>query len=108
MIDIVDRLRFDAARCEATFSKGVAGNIEDAISEIEHLRAALDPEAFERGRAAGKDEAALETKYGSFRAHVQAVISEARKVRDALEGDKLADGLGAALSAHDDFLAPGQ
>ena len=41
MIDIIDRLKFDAARCEAHFSKGVAGNIEDAVSEIERLRAAL-------------------------------------------------------------------
>lgn len=108
MIDIVNRLRFDATRCEMQFSKGVAGNITEGANEIERLRVALDPEAFERGRAAGKDEAALETKYGSFRARVQAVIAEARKVRDALEGDKLVDGLGAALSAHDDFLAPGQ
>jgi hypothetical protein len=41
MIDIVDRLRFDAARCEATFSKGVAGNITEAVEEIERLRSAL-------------------------------------------------------------------
>ena len=40
-IDIVERLRFDAVRCEATFSKGVAGNIEEAADEIERLRAAL-------------------------------------------------------------------
>lgn len=40
-IDIVDRLRFDAVRCEVTFSKGVAGNIEEAVAEIERLRAAL-------------------------------------------------------------------
>lgn len=38
MIDIVDRLRFDATRCEATFSKGVAGNITEGIAEIERLR----------------------------------------------------------------------
>ncbi len=47
-IDIVERLRFDAARCEAQFSKGVATNIEDAIAEIESLRlfkrSVLDPE----------------------------------------------------------------
>ncbi|WP_316176203.1 hypothetical protein [Bradyrhizobium sp. SZCCHNRI1073] len=41
MIDIVERLRFDAARCETQFSKGVAGNIEEAAAEIERLRAAL-------------------------------------------------------------------
>lgn len=41
MTDIIDRLRFDAARCEATFSKGVATNIEEAMAEIERLRAAL-------------------------------------------------------------------
>ncbi len=41
MIDIVDRLRFDATRCEAQFSKGVAGNITEAAEEIERLRAAL-------------------------------------------------------------------
>lgn len=64
----------------------------------------LEGAAFERGRQAGKEEAALETRYGSFRAHVQAVFNEARKVRDALEGDKLVDGLGAALNAHDDFI----
>lgn len=38
MIDIVNRLRFDAVRCEATFSRGVAGNIEEAADEIERLR----------------------------------------------------------------------
>lgn len=43
MTDIVQRLRFDAARCEVEFSKGVAGNIEEAAAEIERLRAALDP-----------------------------------------------------------------
>jgi hypothetical protein len=64
----------------------------------------LEGDAFKRGRSAGREEATLETKYGSFRAHVQAVFTEARKVRDALEGDKLVDGLGAALNAHDDFI----
>lgn len=39
MIDIVDRLSFDAVRCEATFSRGVASNIEDGITEIKRLRA---------------------------------------------------------------------
>lgn len=38
MIGIVERLRFDAARCESQFSKGVAGNIEEAAAEIERLR----------------------------------------------------------------------
>jgi hypothetical protein len=42
MIDIVDRLSFDAFRCEAQFSKGVAGNITEAAEEIKRLRAALD------------------------------------------------------------------
>lgn len=41
MIDIVDRLRFDATRCELQFSKGVAGNISAAADEIERLRAVL-------------------------------------------------------------------
>lgn len=41
MIDIVDRLRFDAVRCETQFSKGVAGNITEAAAEIERLRAEL-------------------------------------------------------------------
>lgn len=41
MTDIVERLKFDAVRCEATFSKGVATNIDDGIAEIERLRAAL-------------------------------------------------------------------
>lgn len=40
MSDIVERLRFDAVRCEVQFSKGVAGNIEEAAKEIERLRAA--------------------------------------------------------------------
>lgn len=40
-MDIVERLRFDAARCEMQFSKGVAGNIEEAISVMERMRAAL-------------------------------------------------------------------
>ncbi len=36
-IGIIERLRFDSARCEATFSKGVASNIDEAITEIERL-----------------------------------------------------------------------
>lgn len=64
----------------------------------------IDRDAFERGRDAGKHEAGLETQYGPFSAHVQAVFREARKLRDALEGDKLVDGLGAALNAYDDFM----
>lgn len=39
--DIVNRLRFDAARCEIGFSKGIAKNIEEAADEIERLRKAL-------------------------------------------------------------------
>lgn len=42
MTDIVERLRFDAARCELQFSKGVAGNIEEGIAEIERLRALIE------------------------------------------------------------------
>lgn len=38
-MDIVERLSFDAARCELQFSKGIAGNIEEARAEIERLRA---------------------------------------------------------------------
>jgi hypothetical protein len=40
-MDIVERLRFDAARCEVDYSKGVATNIEEGAAEIERLRAAL-------------------------------------------------------------------
>lgn len=38
MIDIVERLRFDAARCESQLSKGVATNIEEAAAELTRLR----------------------------------------------------------------------
>jgi hypothetical protein len=31
---LVERLRFDAARCEATYSKGIASNIEEAIAAL--------------------------------------------------------------------------
>ena len=41
MIDIIDRLKFDAMRCGVTFSRGVASNIEDGVAEIERLRTAL-------------------------------------------------------------------
>jgi len=41
MIGIVERLRFDAVRCEVHFSKGVATNIEEAAAEIERLMAAI-------------------------------------------------------------------
>jgi hypothetical protein len=41
MIDIVNRLGLDATRCELQFSKGVAGNIEEAIGEIKRLREVL-------------------------------------------------------------------
>ena len=40
-MDIIERLRFDAARCEAVYSKGVASNIEEAIAEIERLRSEI-------------------------------------------------------------------
>lgn len=40
-MSIVERLRFDAARCEAVFSKGVASNIEEAAARIEQLEAAV-------------------------------------------------------------------
>lgn len=40
-MDIVSRLKFDAARCEVDYSKGVASNIEEAVAEIERLRRAL-------------------------------------------------------------------
>lgn len=40
MTDIVERLRFDEARCETQFSKGVAENIKEARAEIERLRRA--------------------------------------------------------------------
>jgi hypothetical protein len=110
----------------ATFLAGVACGVAVGLNLIKkpqitpapilgwHLRAGRDAgaagaemetEAFERGRAAGKKEAELETKYGSFSAHIQSVFHEARKLRDALEGDKLADGLGAELNAHDDFIS---
>lgn len=48
-IDIVDRLRFDATRCETAFSKGVASNIEEAIREIERLRGVAQVERTEVG-----------------------------------------------------------
>jgi hypothetical protein len=41
MSDIVERLRYDAARCEAMSSKGVSRNIDEAANEIERLRADL-------------------------------------------------------------------
>jgi hypothetical protein len=49
MISIVERLRFDATRCELQFSKGVAANIDEGADEIERLRRVLTEmvEAFE-------------------------------------------------------------
>jgi hypothetical protein len=44
--DIVNRLRFDATRCELHFSKGVASNIEEAATYIEQLRVALSSIGF--------------------------------------------------------------
>lgn len=41
MTDIVERLRFDAARCEVDYSKGVAGNITEAADTIERMSVAL-------------------------------------------------------------------
>lgn len=40
-MDIVDRLRSDATRCEIQFSKGVATNIDEGADEIERLRQRL-------------------------------------------------------------------
>ncbi len=40
--DLVRRLSFDAARAEATFSKGVATNIEDAADLIEQQAEAIE------------------------------------------------------------------
>jgi hypothetical protein len=45
MTDIVERLDFDAARCELQFSKGVAGNIKEAKAQIERLRATVNDQA---------------------------------------------------------------
>jgi hypothetical protein len=42
--DIVDRLRFDAARCEVDYSKGIAENLIEAANEIERLRALVGVE----------------------------------------------------------------
>lgn len=39
MTDIVDRLRFDEARCEVLYSKGIASNIKEAADAIERLTA---------------------------------------------------------------------
>lgn len=47
MADIVERLEFDAVRCELQFSKGVAKNIEEGAAEIKRLRAALKEIAHE-------------------------------------------------------------
>lgn len=52
-MDIVERLRFDSARCEAQFSKGVASNIEAAAVEIERLR--TENETFRSWIADGPD-----------------------------------------------------
>jgi hypothetical protein len=82
----------------------VAGNFASVLIEGQKWVRDDDPDAFERGRVAGKHEAALETEYGSFSAHVQAVFREARALCAALEGDKLVDGLGAALNEHDHFI----
>lgn len=38
MIDIVERLEFDAMRCDRQYSKGVASNIRAGIYEIRQLR----------------------------------------------------------------------
>lgn len=53
MIGIVERLLFDAVRCETQFSKGVARNITEAAGVIEGLTKERD-EAFERGKDIGK------------------------------------------------------
>jgi len=55
MIDIIDRLTFDSARCETTFSKGVASNIDEAIAEIKRLR--------------GIEDAAKALKFSAYPAH---------------------------------------
>lgn len=57
-IDIVDRLRFDAVRCEATFSKGVAGNITEAADEIERLRSAIRTYAWHKQNCEGNKDGA--------------------------------------------------
>ena len=62
MITMVERLRFDATRCEMHFSKGVAGNISEAADEIERLRSQLinQDEHFKKMEAVGmRMEAAL-------------------------------------------------
>lgn len=56
MIDIVQRLRFDAIRCEAQFSKGVAGNINEGADEIERLRAMLRHVQIHRAQASLSEE----------------------------------------------------
>ena len=67
-ISIVNRLEFDATRCELQFSKGVAGNIREAAAEIGRLRAAktaalriADERAIEAAELRAKLESARKT-----------------------------------------------
>lgn len=72
MIDIVNRLRFDAVRCETQFSKGVAGNIEEAANEIERLRATVAATA--GWREALEDIATLKVTGGAAANRAQAAL----------------------------------
>ena len=87
MIDIVNRLRFDATRCEATFSKGVAGNITEAADEIErlqrrvkaletYLQGTLDGPKDEWIAYADKLEAVLETVAGQSKDQLMKLHAE--------------------------------
>jgi hypothetical protein len=79
------------------------------LGELDALLCAVedtaDRNAFLRGQIAGQNLAALETKYGSFRASVQAVINAARKVLAQYEPHEIVDAeaeLSAALAAYDE------
>lgn len=49
-IDIVERLSFDADRCQTSYSTGIAKNIREGIAKIEHLRASLEEVHADRTR----------------------------------------------------------
>jgi hypothetical protein len=62
-IDIVNRLKFDAIRCEAQFSKGVAANITEAAAEIERLRSPVGKPVSEAPRDG--EQQAFEIKFNA-------------------------------------------
>ena len=102
MNDLVERLRFDATRCELQFSKGVAGNINEAADEIESLRERLEFAEFEWNRATDgmkeRDTMIDEARRSAQQPRMEALEQDCQHV-EAAQDDRCMDDMQLAHNA---------